>query len=364
MKSYGKKETCLIWLDSFLGLEYKHKRALIDYIEESENIIDFVERAKSYLLSAVGENEYNTLYTSAKNSYADYVLESLNKKGVSATTYVSDDYPEALINLDSPPLVLYYKGDINLLKGEIFGIVGSRKTLPASLSLTERYVKELISAGFIPVTGIAEGVDAKVLTSALVRGGKAISVVAGGLNHVYPKQHSELIDKISDNGLVLSEYPPDTVPKPFHFPVRNRIIAGLSKGVLIISGAIKSGTLYTAEYAEEYGKDLFAVPYSVGVPSGAGCNDLIKRGAMLTDSPNDIIEFYGKSVKEEKIEFSPAEREIIKVLSNGELHIEKICTALNKRVFEITPLLSILEIKGFVSKSGNVYGLTRNDLEE
>ena len=364
MKDYTKNETYLIWLDSFLGLEYKHKRALVDFIEESTDISEFIILAKNYLVSAVGENEYNTLFSSAKEFYVDYVLEGLTKKGVCATTYLSKDYPQAIVNVDCPPLVIYYKGDIDLLNGELFGIVGSRKSLPATLSVTERYVKELCAAGFIPVTGIAEGVDAKVLSTALDCGEKAVSVVAGGFNHVYPKRHIELVEKISLNGLVLSEYPPDTIPKPFHFPVRNRIIAGLSKGVVIMSGAIKSGTLYTAEYAEEYGKDLFAVPFSVGVPSGAGCNDLIKRGAMLTDTPKDIIEFYGKSVKKVKIEISPAEREVISVLSDGELHIEKICTALNKRVFEITPLLSILEIKGLITKSGNVYGLTRNDLEE
>ena len=225
-------------------------------------------------------------------------------------------------------------------------------------------MKKSLIMVFVLMLSLAGHVDAKVISSALSVGGKVVSVVAGGLNHVYPSQHNELVEKVAKSGLVISEYPPDTVPKPFHFPVRNRIIAGLSKGVLIVSGAIKSGTLYTAEYAEEYGKDLFAIPYGVGVPSGAGCNDLIKRGAMLTDCPKDILDFYGKSITKKKIELAQPEREVINVLKNGQLHIDKICTLLNKRVFEITPILSILEIKGIISKSGNVFGLIRNDLEE
>ena len=146
--------------------------------------------------------------------------------------------------------------------------------------------------------------------------------------------------------------------------MRNRIIAGLSKGVLIVSGAMKSGTLYTAEYAEEYGRDLFAIPYSAGISSGAGCNDLIKRGAYLTDSPEDILSFYGENNEKRKETYTDAEREILRALSDGELHIEKLSSALKKNAFEITPILSILEIKGVVVKSGNVYGLTRKYSEE
>ena len=135
--------------------------------------------------------------------------------------------------------------------------------------------------------------------------------------------------------------------------------------MLIVSASKKSGTLYTAEYAIDYGKDLFAIPYSVGVQSGVGCNDLIKKGALLTDCPEDILEFYGLSAeKEEAIELNEQEKEIIKVLYSGNVHVEKICQILNKRVFEIMPTLSILEIKGLVIKSGNVYGLISNISED
>ncbi len=360
---YDKSELCLVWLDSFLGLEYKHKRELLPFIEEKPDVPSLLERAKEFLTTAVGESEYRTLKLSANKEYLEKLLIDYQSKGVKIVTILSPDYPKAFNDIECPPMVIYYKGDISLFNEELFAIVGGRKSLTSSLAVAKNYTEEIIDAGFVPVTGIAEGVDAKVLSTALEKNGKAISVVAGGLDHIYPANHAELVDKIAENGLVISEYPPSTVPKPFNFPVRNRLISALARGVLVVSAGLKSGTMYTAGYAVEYSKDLFAVPYGVGVPSGAGCNELIKKGALLTDTPQDILDFYGKKKEKKVNQFSSEELEIISALSNGALHIEKICATLNKRVFEITPLLSILEIKGFVAKSGNVYQLTRNDLE-
>ena len=361
MKEFTRAEKCLIWLDGFVGLEYKHKREFIEEYAQEENLL---ELAKRYILSRVGEKEYRTVKNSFSEEYIEFLIESYQKKGISLTTCLSEDYPKNLNEINCPPLVIYYKGDLKLLDKHTFAIVGSRKSLPISLNIAERYTEDLVSAGFIPVTGIAEGVDGRVLNKTLEVGGKPVSVIAGGFNNIYPKHHAELVDKVAKNGLVLSEYPPDTVPKPYLFPVRNRIIAGVSKGVLVVSGAMRSGTLYTAEYAVDFGKDLFAVPYSIGVPSGAGCNDLIKKGAILTDSPKDIIDFYGLTVQKPIVNLSADEKTVISLLKDGGLHIEKICALLKKQVFEITPLLSVLEIKGLVIKSGNVYALTRNDLEE
>ncbi|MBQ9735044.1 MAG: DNA-processing protein DprA [Clostridia bacterium] len=361
---YSKSELCYIWIDSFLGLEYKHKQQLYNYIDGKSDIKNIIERSREYIVSAVGENSYNTIRNSATGEYLNYLLKGFEDRGIVAVTYISEDYPVSLKDLPVPPFVLYAKGNVKLLNEKLFGIVGSRKSLPLSIKLAENYAKELIGAKYVLVTGIAEGVDSAVLKTAVDNGGKTISVIAGGFDNIYPKSNQDLLSKVVESGLAISEHPPQTVPRPFHFPVRNRIIAGLSKGVLIVSGAMKSGTLYTAEYAEEYGKDLFAIPYSAGISSGAGCNDLIKRGAYLTDSPEDILSFYGENNEKRKETYTDAEREILRALSDGELHIEKLSSALKKNAFEITPILSILEIKGVVVKSGNVYGLTRKYSEE
>ena len=361
---YDKSELCYIWLDSFLGLEYKHKQEIYNYIDGKHNIKNIIESAREYIINEVGESIFNTIKNSATDSYLEYILKGLEDRGVVAVTMASTDYPDFLRETSIPPLVLYTKGDRSLLKAKTFAIVGSRKSLPLSLKLAENYTKELIDAGYAIVTGIAEGVDCAVLKTAVENNGKVISVIAGGFDNVYPKSNQDLLNKVVESGLAISEYPPQTVPKPYQFPVRNRIIAGLATGVLIVSGAMKSGTLYTAEYAEEYGKDLFVIPYSAGVSSGAGCNDLIKRGAHLTDTPEDILNFYGQIKEQKQEDFSDAEREVLKALSDGEKHIEKLSVALKKNAYEITPILSILEIKGIVVKSGNVYGLTRKYSEE
>ena len=294
----------------------------------------------------------------------DSLVENLDKKGIKAVTIYSSDYPEYLLNTDCPPFVLYCKGDVALLKSKCFAIVGTRRITNYGRAITEKFTKGLVDAGFTIVSGLSCGVDTIAHQTTLDKGGKTIAVLAGGFKHIYPQTNYNLAKTIEETNLLISEYPPNTKPLAYYFPVRNRIIAGLSKGVLIVSGAIKSGTLYTAEYAEEYGKDLFAVPYSVGIKSGAGCNDLIKRGAILTDNPKDILDFYGIEKRSERETFSELEKQIINCLKDGEVHIEKLSASIGRQVFEVTPTLSILEIKGIVARSGNVYGLISNFSEE
>ncbi|MBE7087524.1 MAG: DNA-protecting protein DprA [Clostridiales bacterium] len=364
---YTADELCLIWLDSFLGLEYKHKQALYKLISGKVEIKEVLVKGKEYVVSAIGSDRYDALLHSANQEYLNSVIEGLSRKNVTALTITSKDYPFLLKNTDIPPLVLYALGDLKLLSTDCFSIVGSRKSLPLSINLAKEFALGISDAGFTVVTGNAEGVESAVIESLLNKNKKVISVLAGGIDNVYPKSNTELIERvINSNGLVISEYPPEVEVKRYHYPIRNRILAGLSKGVLIVSGGVKSGTTYTAEYALEYGRDVFAIPYSVGVPSGAGCNAVIKEGGHLCDSVNDVLDFYGIEPKQkEELNLSETEREIIKVLNGGGTHIEKIATALNKRVFELTPTLSVMEIKGLVVRTGvNTYGLTRNDLEE
>ncbi len=366
MIKYNNSELCLIWLDSFLGLEYKHKKEIYNLINGKDGIKEVLEKGREYIVQNVGENVYSNLLNSANSAYLSYLTEGLNRREIKVVTIDSDDYPELLKQTPFAPLVLYTKGDISLMKNDCFAIVGSRKSLPIALKATQDFAKSLVSAGFTLTTGIAEGVDETVIKTALENNGKVISVLGNGFDNVYPASNAELVDKLSKKCLVITEYAPEIKAMPYHFPIRNRIIAGLSKGTLVTSGALKSGTQYTANYAVEYGRDIFALPYSVGVPSGAGCNDLIKRGALLCDSPSDILNFYGLKEKEtQKQVFTKEELEILKALSDGEQHLQKLSQTLNKQVFELLPLISVLEMKGAVNKNGvNVYGLTKNVLEE
>ncbi len=366
MKKYSNSELCLIWLDSFLGLEYVHKQALYKMINGKADIKSLIVGAENYIRSKVGDNAYNTLLSSANADYLSHVIEELKKREIIVVTIESIEYPKLLKDTAIPPLVLYCKGNINLLTEKCFGIVGSRKSLPLSISLAKEYASAISDGGFTLVSGIAEGVDSAVLEYAIKNKRKVISVLAGGFDNLYPKSNYELLEKVIKVGLAISEHPPEIKPMPFHFPIRNRIIAGLSKGVLVVSAGAKSGTLYTAEYAEEYGRDVFAVPYSVGIYSGVGCNELIKRGAILTDTPEDITAFYGiENNKDTKVlSLTEDEKLIVNILKDGEAHVEKIEQALKKPTRQILGTLSMLEIKKIVVKRGtNVYGLIRLDLE-
>ncbi len=363
---YTNSELCLIWLDSFIGLEFRHKFELYKSISGTNGIKEFLMSKKSYIVGEIGENEYSTLLASANAEYLDYIIKGLSVREITAVTIDSQSYPDRLKELECPPLVLYAKGDISLLNSELsFGIVGSRRSLPLSINLANSYTKSLVENGFTMVTGIAEGVDAAVLSETIKSKGKAVSVIAGGFDNIYPKSNVNLLESVIDcGGLAIAEYPPQTVPKPFHFPVRNRIIAALSNGVLVVSAGAKSGTFYTAEYATELSKEVFVIPYSVGVSCGIGCNELIKKGGILTDKPTDILEFYGVCQKEKtQIELSDVEKEIVLALSDGELHIENLEKTTGKPLSTLMNVLPILEIKGVVIRSGNVYSLCRNDLE-
>ncbi|MBQ6727868.1 MAG: DNA-processing protein DprA [Clostridia bacterium] len=358
---YDEKELLIIWLDSFKEIEYKHKRALYDMLVGKTDLKRNIELNEKFVKGALGDAGYNLLINSANQEYLKETVARLNAYSETAITLASDNYPEKLKETPEPPLSLYARGNTELLNGEIFGIVGSRKSLPLSLSIAKDFATELVNSGFILATGTAEGVDAEVIKAAL-NSGRIIAVSAGGLDNVYPAMNAGLIEEVAKRGLVISEHREDVKPLPYFFPVRNRIIAGLSTGVLVVSGKMQSGTMHTAEYCVDYGRDLFAVPYSIGIESGTGANALIKRGAYLADSPKDILSFYGvETEKQEETIFSDTEREIVSSLKDGALHIEKIAERTGKNVYELTSAITMLEIKGVVCKNGiNTYGLIRN----
>jgi DNA processing protein len=277
-------------------------------------------------------------------------------------TCFSEDYPARLSALPAKPLVLYGMGDRSLLKTECFSVVGARKILPRIKMLTEQTAATM-SEFFTVVTGSAEGGDSAALNGVLSSGRKnVISVVAFGFDYIPHLGQASLLKEVAKNGLLLSEYRPNTKPQKFLFPARNRIIAGISKGVLVVGAAKRSGTAITANYAMEYNRDVFAFPYNPGIAEGEGCNDLIKRGGMLTDCADDILGVYGlcpAREADEEIELSEEEAEVMALLrSEGEIHIEKLAERLQRPAYALTGTLSALEVKGLIVRAGgNRFGI-------
>ncbi|HEU0198453.1 MAG TPA: DNA-processing protein DprA [Nevskiaceae bacterium] len=202
-------------------------------------------------------------------------------------------YPERLRAIASAPLGLFWMGDLTLLAAPQLAIVGSRRATAQGRRDAASFAAGLVAGGFTITSGLAVGIDGAAHRGALEAGGTTVAVCANGLDRVYPARHRELAHAIAGHGLLVSEFPPATSPRPEYFPRRNRIISGLSVGVLVVQAARRSGSLVTARLAAEQGREVFAVPGSIHNPLAAGCHLLIRDGARLTESPADIFEELG-----------------------------------------------------------------------
>lgn len=202
-------------------------------------------------------------------------------------------YPPALLNMHDPPPLLYVCGRLECLHAPSLAIVGSRNATPQGTEDAGRFARELAGEGLVIVSGLALGVDAAAHRGALEAGGETVAVVGTGADVVYPAAHRTLAQDIAAHGAIVSEWPLGTPAKPAHFPQRNRLIAGMTKGVLIVEAALRSGSLITARLANEMGRDVFAIPGSIHAPLSRGCHQLIKDGAMLTEMPGDVLDGLG-----------------------------------------------------------------------
>lgn len=221
-----------------------------------------------------------------------------DKLHIQIVTLADTAYPDILRRIPDPPLVLYVKGTLPDLEGAPgVGIVGTRKATPYGVMAAAEFGKGLARAGFTVVSGMALGADAAAARGALEAGGKTIAVLAGGLNICYPPQNNFLMGDILLAGAVVSENPPGTGHDGFRFPIRNRIISGLSRGVLVVEAPVRSGALITAHLALDQGREVFAIPGGIHAPNSAGCNGLIRDGeAALVMRPEDIVRELGGPV--------------------------------------------------------------------
>ena len=350
----AREEKFVIWLDSFRSLTYaKRDRLLALY--RGEGAEEFVHKNAAAILAVCGEECFSQLKAACGEREEETALKKMEERGVAAVACTGADSPEELRRVPCPPHVLYAKGNLSLLKTRKFSVVGSRKSIPLALAKAEEFSAKLAEAGFTVVTGLADGADSAAVKGAL-SSGKVVSVLAGGFCDIYPRRNEGLFREIVNKGLALSEYPPDTPTERYHFPVRNRIIAGLGEGLLVVSAGKKSGTAYTAGYADALSKQIFALPYNVNVPSGEGCNELIRRGAYLTERAEDILSWYGMETKKKELSLTEEEKEVYDAVKGGEIHIEEIGARTGRAAYELLPVLSMLEIKKVVLRlPGNFY---------
>ncbi|MBI3479437.1 MAG: DNA-protecting protein DprA [Nitrosomonadales bacterium] len=224
-------------------------------------------------------------------------LAWLEDKNNHIVTLADSDYPQALLNISDPPLLLYVKGRLDLLNRPALAIVGSRSATPQGINNAEAFAKSLSASGLCIISGLAHGIDAAAHRGAL-RGqgnnqGSSIAVVGTGLDKVYPAANRDLAHALAQQGALISEFPLATPPLAANFPRRNRLISGMSVGCLVVEASLQSGSLITARLALEQGRDVFAIPGSIHAPQSKGCHKLLKQGAKLVESAQDVLEELG-----------------------------------------------------------------------
>lgn len=349
MTQYSARELRIIAADSLGELNYNGKRCLLASL--NENNPDAGKYADS-LIKTVGVGVYNKLKAFLSDGQRCLaVAEAIGKRGVRCITIRSGLYPEELKNIPVPPLVLYARGNEQLLKGDKLAVVGSRRSTPQTIEECKKLCAQ-ISARLTVVTGVADGADSAAIKGALATG-RVICVLPGGHDSSCAARPS-LLKMAEAKGLTLSEFPPLFRAQRYTFILRNRIIAGLSRGTLVVSAAKKSGALSTAAYAADYGRDVFAFPHSIGIASGEGCNALIKKGAYLAENALDILSVLGLELPvERKVQLVGEELAVSDFIrSRGEAHLAEIAQAAGIPLRQASTVCSSLELKGIIARTG------------
>ncbi|MDK8462445.1 DNA-processing protein DprA [Marinobacter sp. SS13-12] len=285
------------------------------------------------------------------------------RTGTEILTLADADYPEPLKHIQDPPLVLYLRGDRNLLGREQIGIVGSRNATRAGLEHARAFAAALGRKGLLVTSGMALGVDGAAHSGALDAGFPTVAVIGNGVDQPYPYRHRSLSERIVANGVIVSEYPPGTSARAGHFPRRNRIISGLSRGILVVEAGLKSGSLITARLALEQGREVFAIPGSVHNPLARGCHDLIRQGAKLVETVDDICEELGAWWSTQGQEESPAPKSLVTAgLDSREIAVlealgydpqstDDLCSVTGLPADQLMQSLLLLELQGLVDSA-------------
>ena len=263
-----------------------------------------------------------------------------------------DTYPPLLREIADPPLVLHFRGDVSLLARPSLAIVGSRRASPYGVNAAESLARQLASTGIVIVSGGARGIDAAAHHAALNAGGQTIAVLGTGIDIVYSRSHRRLFQHIEEQGLLVSEFPPGTPPKPENFPMRNRVISGLARGTMIVEATSRSGSLITARMAAEQGRDVFAVPGSIFSAGSEGAHRLVQYGAKLVHDANDVLEEFPGGLRVTQNPDADPEsplKEVLAVLSKEEgAHVDAVAAKLHRTPALVAESLLELELGGWI----------------
>lgn len=314
-----------------------------------------VEELKT--VDGVGERKARNIKDFSGWDEIGKMLERLDSEGVRVILYTDKEYPSLLREIEDAPVILYVKGEIKEEDRFSIAVVGSRNATHYGRFVAEKIATELAESGFTIVSGLARGVDTIAHSSSLRAGGRTIAVMGSGIDLIYPAENKGLFDKIIGSGYVVTEFPPGTPPDKGNFPKRNRLISGLSLGVVVVEATEGSGALITARAALEQNREVFAVPGNISSPNSRGTNELIKRGAKLVQRSDDIIEELAQPLRgfirpkeKDHVELTDEEREICNKLTSEPRHIDEIMRGSGFPMQKVLSILLGLELKGVVNQ--------------
>lgn len=343
------------------GVGYVSAKKLLAEFESPENLFKTSKSELGRIKKIFERGSENII--EAISSFSDWILveeeiQAILKHGFHVLTLGDTAYPESLFNIYNPPLILYVKGEILPQDSLSVAIVGTRIPDRYGRTVTQRLSGELAARGITIVSGMARGIDSIAQEEALKRGGRTIAVLGSGLDVIYPPENDKLYDQISQNGAVISEFPLGTGPLGQNFPQRNRVISGLSLGVIVVQASQKSGSLITASFALDQNKEVFAVPGEAGKKLSFGPNWLIKKGAKLVENAEDVIIELGIALGEStEVTFdrqsvldslTKNEKTVYSVFKTEALHVDEIIKLTNMEPSNVLSVLLSLELNGFV----------------
>jgi DNA processing protein len=321
--------------------------------------------------SGLDSKSINTLLETRKKTEPEREVERVHKAGVTALCWGDEAYPKLLREVNDPPPVLFVKGTLTEADNWAVSVVGTRQCTVYGREVAEMLGTELARNHITVVSGMARGIDAAAHAASIKAGGRTIAVLGCGVDVVYPPEHRRLAQQIAEHGAVVSDYPIGTPPDAVNFPPRNRIISGLSLGVIVVEADDKSGALITTDFAAEQGRDVFAVPGNIFNRSSRGSNKLIQNGAKMVLDINSVLEELNLNMVADRVEVQTAlpenetERMLMTKLSHEPLAADEIIRAVELPAEVVTATLALMELKGMVRQAnGTSYVVAREPRTE
>lgn len=371
----------LIALSLLPGFGPKRVKQLIQRYPEADRLFD-LSKSELRMVEGIGEASALTLLSFDDWEAVEAVIERSNRIKSSIITMADPDYPALLKQIYDPPILLWLKGNKEVISTPGIAVIGTRNTTSYGRKMATKLTGELTNTGLTIYSGLAYGIDAIAHETALQQEGKTVAVLGSGIDRLYPEAHAELANNIvKKGGAVITEFSPGTAPDAVNFPVRNRIVSGLSYGTLVVESGIQGGSIITANLALDQNREVFAVPHSLNNLSGSGCNYLIKTGAAkLIQTVDDILEELpftehgvdtdfqtreevlhtesGKMPNWKTVELSDVERKICEQLEQGEMQIDALADILEVSTSELLVAMLTLEMQHLVAqKAGKIFSL-------